>query len=251
MDTAVRTTTKQLTEGQAITYTTGRITITLQCARVDAAYTVTTYQGTLRLADWCASYPTEAEARTAARHTAHAFRAHRTPQAIEARRTELAETVREQTARRSRRMDDRAALIAAEAEYDTLLTLADLAALARLRTSLTADPMEATMQTHTDDAAERGRQGWRAEVAQHGGDVFATLYAAMGTTPARDEPADLPVAPAAHSVGAVVRHRCGWEGIALHTDGDMTKVRWHSGPLDGDDKWVSTSSLQVVPDYAT
>lgn len=56
------------TPGQQISYTTpdGRVTITVQYVH-PGAYTVTTYQGTLRIEDQCDSYPTEDEARAVAR----------------------------------------------------------------------------------------------------------------------------------------------------------------------------------------
>jgi hypothetical protein len=38
------------------------VTVTVQCARFDAAYTVVVKQRTLRLDDLCGSYPTEQEA---------------------------------------------------------------------------------------------------------------------------------------------------------------------------------------------
>lgn len=52
--------------GDSITFTAGRITITLQWVR-EGVYSVTTYQGTYRLNDQCGSYPTEAIARSVAR----------------------------------------------------------------------------------------------------------------------------------------------------------------------------------------
>lgn len=56
------------TPGQEITWTSpdGGTTITVQYVR-PGAYTVTTYQRTLRVEDQCGSYTTEAEARTVAR----------------------------------------------------------------------------------------------------------------------------------------------------------------------------------------
>lgn len=57
-----------MVEGQTMTYTTpdGRTTITLQHVR-PGAYTVTTYQGTLRIEDQCGSFPTEDLGRAVAR----------------------------------------------------------------------------------------------------------------------------------------------------------------------------------------
>ncbi|GGM27745.1 hypothetical protein GCM10011608_10700 [Micromonospora sonchi] len=60
--------------GDAITYRAGRATITLQYVRA-GAYTVTVYQGTLRVEDNCGSYPTEGEARLIARGYAHMYKA--------------------------------------------------------------------------------------------------------------------------------------------------------------------------------
>ena len=52
--------------GDSLSYTAGRVTITLQFVR-EGAYTVTTYQGTYRVEDNCGSYPTEHIARSVAR----------------------------------------------------------------------------------------------------------------------------------------------------------------------------------------
>jgi hypothetical protein len=56
-----------LLEGQYHSFTAGRLTVTVQCARYDAAYTVVLEQGSLRLDDLCSSYPTEQEACAVAR----------------------------------------------------------------------------------------------------------------------------------------------------------------------------------------
>lgn len=53
-----------LREGDYLTFTAGRIEIRVQCARVDAAYTVTVYTGTLRIEDQCTSIDNETDART-------------------------------------------------------------------------------------------------------------------------------------------------------------------------------------------
>ncbi len=60
---------------EAIPYTTpnGRVTVTLQRISADV-YTVTTYQGTLRIDANCGSYATEAEARLVARGYAEMYR---------------------------------------------------------------------------------------------------------------------------------------------------------------------------------
>jgi hypothetical protein len=64
--------------GDSITYTAGRVTITLQFVR-DDAYAVTVYQGTLRIEDNCGSYSTEAIARSVARLYAELARAEAQP----------------------------------------------------------------------------------------------------------------------------------------------------------------------------
>lgn len=60
---------------EAIPYTTpnGRVTVTLQRISADV-YTVTTYQGTLRIDANCGSYTSEAEARLVARGYAEMYR---------------------------------------------------------------------------------------------------------------------------------------------------------------------------------
>lgn len=121
-----------LTAGQTITHEAGNATITLQHTDT-GTWTVTTHQGPTRINDWCRTYTTEGEARDAARHTARTFHTHGTDTAIEARRTALADTLAGQVRRMPRNMHDRRALAAAEAELETLATLADLALLEQLR----------------------------------------------------------------------------------------------------------------------
>jgi hypothetical protein len=53
-----------MTEGQADTVTVGRYTLTVQCVRPGAAYTVTVYQGTYRVDEQCGSYPNQEQAYT-------------------------------------------------------------------------------------------------------------------------------------------------------------------------------------------
>jgi hypothetical protein len=60
--------------GDSLTYRAGRVEITLQWVREDV-YTVTTYQGTLRINDNCGAYDTEAEARDVARGYALMYKA--------------------------------------------------------------------------------------------------------------------------------------------------------------------------------
>jgi hypothetical protein len=115
----------------------GRVTVTLQRVAADA-YVVTTYQGPTRLDGWCRSYADETSARTAARHIALAFRELGDERGIETRRIQLAAIIAEQVSRVSRRMHNAAALAAAEAEYDALLSLTDLAARDQLADDLAA-----------------------------------------------------------------------------------------------------------------
>ncbi len=49
------------------------ITVTVQCVRFDAAYTVVSYRNTLRLEDQCGAYRTEQEACLIARGYCHMF----------------------------------------------------------------------------------------------------------------------------------------------------------------------------------
>lgn len=121
----------QLTAGETITYRTGSVVITLQ-ATDTGTYTVETRQGPTRVAEWCYTYATETEARTAARHAAIAFRAHRTAEAIEARRAQISEALEDMRRRIARNYpinaDERAALLT---EDDALMSLGELALAAR------------------------------------------------------------------------------------------------------------------------
>jgi hypothetical protein len=129
---------KPLSPGQAVSYRAGFAVITLQ-ATDTGTYTVTTYQGAYRVEPWCRTYPTERQARAAARHTALAFRAHGSDVAIDRRRQELTDLIAEQQRRSARAYPtDRAAVDAAHAEADTLLTLTDLELLDDLRAHLVA-----------------------------------------------------------------------------------------------------------------
>lgn len=51
-----------LLEGQYRPHDAGDYTVTVQCARFDAAYTVTSYRNSYRLEDQCVSAATEQEA---------------------------------------------------------------------------------------------------------------------------------------------------------------------------------------------
>lgn len=88
-------------------------------------YAVTTMAGPHRLDDWSKSYPTETEARSAARHVALAFREWGCEAAISARRNALRFRVRDilNSRRRSPKLLDELEL--AEAELDALMTLGD------------------------------------------------------------------------------------------------------------------------------
>lgn len=71
-----RTTSEPLAIDQTLPYTTpnGRVTVAVQRIAADV-YTVTTYQGTLRIDANCGSYDSEAEARLIARGYAEMYRA--------------------------------------------------------------------------------------------------------------------------------------------------------------------------------
>lgn len=60
-----------LLAGQRLTFTAGRVEITVECLRADEVYTLVTYRGSYRVEDQCGSYPTEDMARTIARGYAH------------------------------------------------------------------------------------------------------------------------------------------------------------------------------------
>lgn len=64
-----------LTEGQYRPYTVKGtdVCVTVQCARFDAAYTVTSYRNSYRLEDQCVSAATEQEACLIARGYCHMF----------------------------------------------------------------------------------------------------------------------------------------------------------------------------------
>lgn len=64
-----------LAEGETVDCQAGRVVITLQCVRPGHAYTVTVYQGSLRIEDNCCAFDNEADARTMARGYAHLYRA--------------------------------------------------------------------------------------------------------------------------------------------------------------------------------
>lgn len=92
-------------------------------------YAVTTMIGTDRCDDFSRIYATEGAARSAARHTAVAFREHGTDVAIETRRHALTFAVRD--ALNSRRSNATIKLADAEAALDAIATLADRAAAKR------------------------------------------------------------------------------------------------------------------------
>lgn len=101
------------------------IVITLQRVRADV-YAVTTMAGPRRLDDWSMSYPTEIEARSAARHVAILFKEWGCEAAINAARHGIEQ-------KRYRALNSRAAwaqrvLEETGAQLDAMMTLADRAA---------------------------------------------------------------------------------------------------------------------------
>jgi hypothetical protein len=72
MNTALATPTRPpLRADEYVVFTAGRTEITLQCIRVDLAYTITTYVGSQRIDDCCTSIDNEIDARVLARGYAH------------------------------------------------------------------------------------------------------------------------------------------------------------------------------------
>lgn len=131
------TKTQPLTPAKPITWTNGRVTVRLYISDANT-YCVETHQGTYRLDEWTRAYTTEAEARTAARHTAKAFAAHVDEQGIARSRQELVALIDAQGRRARRGMGCAAVLADAEAAYDALLSLANRAALDTMRAAFAA-----------------------------------------------------------------------------------------------------------------
>jgi DNA mismatch repair ATPase MutS len=131
-----------LSPGDQITYTVPGTSATVTVHRTDSGYTgeqvflVHVAQGAHRPAGWTHTYVDETAARFEATRAAQLLKRYGSADRIEARRDELIATVREQEQRQARRMHDQAALAAAGAELDTLLSLADMAALMCLRADL-------------------------------------------------------------------------------------------------------------------
>lgn len=125
-----------LTAGQPITYRAGHATVTLHVTD-PGTFVVTVEQGPQRVEEWCYTYATETEARTAARHAAKAFKAHRTAEAIEARQAEISEALEDMRRRIAVHYpinaDERADLLA---EDDSLMSLGELALAARFRAEM-------------------------------------------------------------------------------------------------------------------
>lgn len=125
---------------QTIRHQAGSYTITLSPLVVagTTVFRVETTTGSGAVVDaWTRSYPSEAEARYAARHAARVFEVHTDPEAVERRKAELAAVIAEQESRKARRMHSPAVLDAAEAEYDTLATLTELGAMPALIADVT------------------------------------------------------------------------------------------------------------------
>lgn len=97
-------------------------------------------QGTANIPEgWEGTYPTVEQARTAFKHAANAFRAHRTAQGIDRRAAELAATINYWEQRQLRRQGvDQTALDSARREADTLMPLGLVAKLAQHRAELDA-----------------------------------------------------------------------------------------------------------------
>lgn len=124
-----RNTKAPLADGDLISYKAGNATIILQCVRIGAAYAVHTNIGWERSDDWSRSYASEAEARSAARHVALAFREWGRDVMIEVRRARLNAAL--PTVLRGRTVTIsgvRMNLAEVEAALDAIATLADRAA---------------------------------------------------------------------------------------------------------------------------
>lgn len=65
-----------LAEGETLPFPIGEdghTVVAVQCIRLGAAYQVTVYSGSYRVEDNCSSFPTERDARAAARLYAHLY----------------------------------------------------------------------------------------------------------------------------------------------------------------------------------
>ncbi len=138
--TTTANTKQALAPGQQLTCPAGSATVF--CQRVDNGHTgrpvfhVWVEQGGV-VDGFDHTYPDETQARFEATRAVHLFRQYRTVHGVAARRTQLAETIREQEARHARRMHNPALLDAARTELDTLLGFADAEGLHHLRARIT------------------------------------------------------------------------------------------------------------------
>lgn len=100
-------------------------------------YRVETTESGFTVDAWSKTYASEVDARKAARHTAQAYRLHKSAAMIERRRSQLAAILADQDRRDLRRMGSRITRADAEREYDTLLDLDSFDGRQRLTASTT------------------------------------------------------------------------------------------------------------------
>ncbi len=145
MNSATHTAT--LADGQTIATQAGNAVVRLQAIRA-GVYRVETTQGGFVVDEWTMSYPTEAEARDAARTTTIAFRAYGTAQRIADRHDELCFQRHQLDARILR------ARTVPQAWTDTMAALdAELATLDSLTLRATGTRLDNDMRTHLYAAA--------------------------------------------------------------------------------------------------
>lgn len=143
-DSAIRATRRPLAPGEQITYPVPNSSATVTVHRTDNGHTGETVflvyvaQGAHRPEGWTHTYLDELTARFEATRAAQLFKRYRTADAIEARRLDLVQAVRDEEHRQARGMHNPTVLAATRTELDSLMTLADMAALYRLRADLTA-----------------------------------------------------------------------------------------------------------------
>lgn len=141
---AIRATRRPLAPGEQISYEVPGTSAAVTVHRTDPGttgeqvYLVFVAQGAHRPDGWTYTYGDETAARFEATRAAHLFRRYRTADTIEARRLDLTQTVRDEECRQARSMHKTAVQAAARTELDSLMTLADMAALYRLRADLDA-----------------------------------------------------------------------------------------------------------------
>lgn len=143
---AIRATKRALAPGEQITYPVPGTSAAVTVHRTDNGQTgehvflVYVAQGGYRPDGWTYTYADETTARFEATRGAQLIRRHGSADRVEGRRAKLVATVANQQRRRPRGMHDQAVLAAAQAELDSLLTFADMAALVRLRADLDTLP---------------------------------------------------------------------------------------------------------------